>query len=119
LPIKSGTGSEIWSLPWWLMDFAQTRDAVHEAEGSLQQALAVAQAQGAKLWELRAVTSLARLWHDRGRTEEARDLLAPICGWFSDSLDTPDLTKAKSVLAALAETRTMSPAHYGQIRDAD
>ena len=54
------------------------------------------------LLELRAATSLARLWRDQGRRAEARDLLAPVYGWFTEGFDTPDLREAKSLLAELA-----------------
>jgi class 3 adenylate cyclase/tetratricopeptide (TPR) repeat protein len=72
------------------------------AEASLQQAIAVAQRQRARLWELRAATSLARLWREQGRNGEARTLLAPICGWFAEGLDSPDLSRANSLLQQLA-----------------
>ena len=58
----------------------------------------MAQKQQAKLWELRAATSLAQLWRDRRRPKEARDLLAPVYGWFGEGLDTPDLKRAKALL---------------------
>ena len=61
----------------------------------------MARQQGAKLWELRAATSLARLWRDRGKRSEARDLLAPVYGWFTEGFDTPDLKEAKALLDAL------------------
>jgi class 3 adenylate cyclase/predicted ATPase len=61
-------------------------------------ALSAAQEQGAKLWELRAATSLARLRHNQGRHAEARDLLAPVYGWFTEGFDTPDLKDAKALL---------------------
>jgi predicted ATPase len=51
---------------------------------------------------LRAATSLARLWDNQGRRSEARDLLAPIYGWFTEGFDTPDLKEAKALLDALA-----------------
>jgi predicted ATPase len=54
-------------------------------------ALALAQRQSAKLWELRAATSLARLWRDQGKLAEARDLLAPVYGWFTEGFATPVL----------------------------
>jgi class 3 adenylate cyclase/tetratricopeptide (TPR) repeat protein len=68
------------------------------AEQSYHQALAVARHQEAKLWELRAATSLARLWRDQGKGTEARDLLAPIYGWFTEGFDSPVLTEAKALL---------------------
>jgi len=70
-------------------------------EQSFHQALAVAQRQSAKLFELRAATSLARLWRDQGKPTEARDLLAPIYNWFTEGFDTPVLKKAKALLHQL------------------
>jgi predicted ATPase len=61
----------------------------------------VAREQQAKSWELRAATSLARLWRDRGKSAEARDLLAPVYGWFTEGFDTPDLKEAKALLGEL------------------
>ena len=72
------------------------------AEQSYHQALAVARRQSAKLFELGASTSLARLWRDQGKRTEARDLLAPIYGWFTEGFDTPDLKEAKALLEELA-----------------
>jgi predicted ATPase len=72
------------------------------AERSYHQALAVALRQNAKLLELGAATSLARLWRDQGKRTEARDLLAPIYGWFTEGLDTPVLQDAKVLLDELA-----------------
>jgi predicted ATPase len=72
------------------------------AEQSYHQALAVAQRQSAKLFELRAATSLARLWRDQGKRTETRDLLAPIYGWFTEGFDTPALRDAKTRLDELA-----------------
>jgi class 3 adenylate cyclase/predicted ATPase len=71
-------------------------------ELSLRQALFVARQQAAKGWELRAATSLARLRGDQGCRAEARDLLAPIYGWFTEGFDTPDLKEAKALLDELA-----------------
>jgi predicted ATPase len=68
------------------------------AECSHRQALAVAQRQSAKLWELRTATSLARLWRDQDKRTEARDLLLPIYGWFTEGFDTPVLQDAKALL---------------------
>jgi class 3 adenylate cyclase/predicted ATPase len=64
-------------------------------------ALKVARAQEARSLELRAATSLARLWHQQGRHDEARDLLAPIYDWFTEGFGTPDLIEAKALLAEL------------------
>jgi predicted ATPase len=74
---------------------------VAAAELSYQQALAVARQQQAKCWELRAATSMARLWRDQGKRDEARDLLAPVYGWFTEGFDTPDLKEAKALLDEL------------------
>ena len=68
------------------------------AEDSYREALSIAADQEAKLWELRACVSLARLRRDQGRRVEARDLVAPIYGWFTEGFDTPDLKEAKVLL---------------------
>ena len=62
----------------------------------------MARRQGARLWELRAACSLAGLWRDQGKRQEARDLLLPIFRWFSEGFDTVDLKEAKALLEALA-----------------
>jgi predicted ATPase len=72
-----------------------------EVEACYRQAIAVAREQDAKMWELRAATSLAGWWHDRGRGEEARDLLAPVLGWFTEGSDLPDLQRAQALLDRL------------------
>jgi predicted ATPase len=69
---------------------------------NLEGAIDLARSQLAKSWELRAATSLARLWRDQGRHHKAHDLLAPIYGWFSEGFDTADLKEAKALLDALA-----------------
>jgi predicted ATPase len=74
---------------------------VAAAENSFQQALTIAQHQSAKLWELRAASSLAQLWRDQGKRTEARDLLAPVYGWFTEGFDTPILKDAKVLLDQL------------------
>ena len=71
------------------------------AEEYFKRALAVARAQQAKSWELRAAMSMARLWRDQGRRDEARDLLAPLFGWFTEGFDTRDLKEAKVLLDEL------------------
>jgi len=74
-----------------------------KAETYFQRALAVARAQQAKSWELRAAMSLSRLWRGQGKRDEARDLLAPIYGWFTEGFGTLDLREAKTLLDELAE----------------
>jgi predicted ATPase len=71
------------------------------AEQLYRKALSIAQEQEAKLWELRAAVSLARLWEEQGRSAEARDLLAPVCDWFTEGFDTADLKEAKGLLDKL------------------
>jgi predicted ATPase len=77
------------------------RDAA-KAEAYFERALAVARQQQARSWELRAATSMARLWRDQGRREEACELLAPVYGWFTEGFDTLDLKEAKALLDELA-----------------
>jgi predicted ATPase len=72
------------------------------AEGLYRKALTIAEQQEAKLWELRASVSLARLRRDQGRRADARDLLAPVYGWFTEGFDMPDLKEAKVLLDELA-----------------
>ncbi len=69
-----------------------------KAEEYFQCALAVARQQQAKSWELRAAMSLARLWRDQGKVQQARELLAPVYGWFTEGFDTRDLKEAKALL---------------------
>ena len=77
------------------------RDAA-KAEAYFERALAVARQQQAKSWELRAAMSLARLWRDQGKPQQARELLAPVYGWFTEGFDTRDLKEAKVLLEQLA-----------------
>jgi predicted ATPase len=72
-----------------------------KAEAYFKHALSVARAQQAKSWELRAAMSMARLWRDQGKRHEARDLLAPVYGWFTEGFDTLDLKEAKALLDEL------------------
>jgi predicted ATPase len=76
-------------------------DAHDEAEASFRRALTIARKQSARLWELRAAISLARLWNDQAKQSDARDLLGPIYGWFTEGFDTPDLQDAKALISAL------------------
>jgi predicted ATPase len=73
-----------------------------EAETCFGQALDIARRQQAKSLELRAATSLSRLWQRQGKSKEAHDLLAPIYGWFSEGFDTADLQEAKALLDELS-----------------
>jgi predicted ATPase/class 3 adenylate cyclase len=96
---------------WWEAEVNRTageitqlspeRDAA-KAEEYFERALAVARQQQAKSWELRAAMSLARLWRDQGKVSQARELLAPVYGWFTEGFDTRDLKEAKALLAELA-----------------
>jgi len=79
---------------------AQTGDHT-AAEASYREALALAQQQDAKLWELRTATSLARAWHDQGKRTEAHALLAPVYSWCTEGFDTADLKDAKALLDQL------------------
>jgi predicted ATPase len=73
-----------------------------KAEAYFEHALAVSSQQQAKSWELRASMSLARLWRDQGKVQQARELLAPVYGWFTEGFDTRDLKEAKALLEELA-----------------
>jgi predicted ATPase len=73
-----------------------------KAEAYFRRSLEVARQQQAKSWELRAAMSLARLWRDHGKMQEARELLAPVYGWFTEGFDTRDLMEAKALLDELA-----------------
>jgi predicted ATPase len=73
-----------------------------KAQTHFERALAVSRQQQAKSWELRAATSLARLWRDQGKPQQARELLAPVYGWFTEGFDTRDLKEAKALLDLLA-----------------
>jgi predicted ATPase len=76
---------------------------VAKVQAHFERAIAIARAQKAKSWELRAATSLARLWRDHGKRQQARDLLAPVYGWFTEGFDTADLKEAKALLDELTE----------------
>src|SRR5262249_48020725 len=73
-----------------------------EAEDCFHHALDIARSQQAKSLELRAATSLARLWHSQGKRDEARQVLGNVYGWFTEGFDTLDLQEAKTLLDALA-----------------
>ena len=75
---------------------------VAKAEMYFERALSVARQQQAKSWELRAAMTMARLWRDQGKRDEARELLAPVYGWFTECFDTVHLKQAKALLDELA-----------------
>ena len=75
---------------------------VKKAEEYFAYALKIARQQQAKFWELRASMSLARLWRDQGKVQQARELLAPVYGWFTEGFETRDLKEAKALLNELA-----------------
>jgi predicted ATPase len=79
-----------------------TQAPVKTVEEYLVRSLLIARRQGARLFELRSATTLARLWHDQGKRTEAHDLLAPVYGWFTEGFDTPVLKEAKALLENLA-----------------
>jgi predicted ATPase len=95
---------------WWSAEIQRVRglsfmatptpDPV-QAIVNFEAAIDLARSQLAKSWELRAATSLARLWRDQGKQAEARDLLAPVYGWFTEGFDTADLKGAKALLDEL------------------
>jgi predicted ATPase len=96
---------------WWEAEFHRIAGEIAlksppsdaaKAESCFERALSVARAQQAKSWELRAAMSMARLWRDQGKQDEARELLAPVCGWFTEGFDTRDLKEAKALLSTLA-----------------
>ena len=81
-----------------------------KAERHFERALAVARQQQAKSWELRASMSLARLWRDQGKVQQARELLAPVYGWFTEGFDTRDLKEANALLEEMASKGVRSSA---------
>jgi predicted ATPase len=85
----------------WLLAYRRSETA--EAECCFERALAVAQKQNARIYQLSAATSLARLWRDQGNRKQARDLLAPIYDWFTEGFDTPVLREARTVLEQIAD----------------
>jgi predicted ATPase len=98
---ESWEEAELHRLKGELLLSASDRDEA-VAEACFRQALAVARQQEARMWKLRAATSLARLWRDQGKRAQAHDLLAPVYGWFTEGFDTADLKDAKALLDALA-----------------
>jgi predicted ATPase len=81
---------------------AQATPADEAAEDCFLQALDIARNQQTKSWEIRAATSLARLWQSQNKRQDAYDLLAPVYGWFTEGFDTADLKDAKALRDQLA-----------------
>ena len=93
--------AEVYRTAGEIASLASERDAV-KAEAYFERALTVARRQQAKSWELRAAMSLARFWRRQGKKLQARELLAPVYGWFTEGFDTLDLKEAKVLLEELA-----------------
>jgi len=75
---------------------------INEVEDCYRRAISIACEQGARSLELRAATRLARLSSEQGKVTEARDLLAPLCAWFTEGFDSPDLKEANALLGAIS-----------------
>ena len=104
LAVAAQTGQPSWDADLHRLDgdlLRATGGADDEAATRYHHALAIAREQGARSLELRAATSLARLWRDQGKRAEARDLLAPVYAWFTEGFDTRDLIDAKALLEEL------------------
>jgi predicted ATPase len=93
--------SELWRLKSELL-LRRGGGDLHAAEESFAEALKLARQESARLWELRAATSLARLWAEQGERRKAQDLLAPVYGWFTEGFETRDLKDARALLDALS-----------------
>jgi predicted ATPase len=95
--------AELWRIRGELLLQTEGDDASGEQtpETCFQEALTLARRQGAKMWELRAATSLARLWQTQGKTDDARHVLAATYDWFTEGFDTPDVVAAKQLLDTL------------------
>jgi TOMM system kinase/cyclase fusion protein len=106
LTLVDTTGERLWESELYRLKGAlllqQNSGNQAEAETCFQQAITIAQNQQAKSWELRAATSLARLWQRQGKRQEAYDLLEPVYHWFTEGFDTADLREAKALLYELA-----------------
>jgi class 3 adenylate cyclase/predicted ATPase len=104
LALAEATGEHFWDAELHRLTGAVllAENKLDEAGASIQRAIHIAQAQQAKSLELRATASLARLWRDQGKLQQARELLAPLYGWFTEGFDTRDLKDAKALLDELA-----------------
>ena len=107
LEVMERTGEHWWKAEVYRLQGAlllhQAPPDVAQAESCFHQALDIARSQQAKSLELRAATSLARLWQSQDKRQEAYDLLAPVYGWFTEGFDTADLQDAKTLLDELTE----------------
>jgi predicted ATPase len=105
LPLMDKTGERCWAAELYRLKGELLLQAVaeaHQAEACFHQALEVARRQRARSWELRAAMSLSRLWQQQGKGGEARDLLSPLYGWFTEGFKTADLQEAKALLEELS-----------------
>jgi class 3 adenylate cyclase/predicted ATPase len=106
LTLVDTTGERVWEPELYRLKgellLQQNLDNQAEAESCFAQAITIAQSQQAKSWELRAATSLARLWQQHGKRQEAHDLLASVYNWFTEGFDTADLQDAKALLDEVA-----------------
>ena len=98
-----GQLAELWRIKGEVLLASERPDAAG-AEACFLEAIRVADGQAAKGWELRAATSIARLWQAQGKPGPVRDVLAPIYGWFTEGFETPDLTDARTLLDELTST---------------
>jgi predicted ATPase len=109
LTLRDTTGERAWEPELYRLKgellLQLNSDNQAEAETCFHQAITVARAQQAKSFELRATTSLARLWQQQGKRQEAHDLLVPVYGWFTEGFDTADLKDAKALLDTLKDSR--------------
>jgi predicted ATPase len=105
LALADKSGERMWEMELYRLKgelLLRRASPTEEAEACFRQALDIARRQEAKALELRAAMSLARLWQQQGKQAEARELLAPVYGWFTEGFDTADLQEAKVLLAALS-----------------
>ena len=110
---------------WWEAEVYRTAGEIAQlppdrddasAKSHFEHSLAVARQQQAKSWELRTAMSLARLWRDQGKVQQARELLAPVYGWFTEGFDTRDLKEAKALLEELALQRFVRRTRIGHFQ---
>jgi predicted ATPase len=104
LKLQESTGYDQWDAELHRLEGVALLglNRLEEGQAAIEEALRIAQRQKAKAYELRAAMSIAQLWGEQGRRTEARELLAPVYGWFTEGFDTTDLKNAKALLGALA-----------------